>query len=77
MKKSKEFFKGTCSLNSCKTKVGKSEIFCEKHWRYLTKEIKRDIFKFWYEGDLDSLSFAIGFAKGLINGEVSVRDYTP
>ena len=76
MKKSKEFFKGSCGLNVCRAKTGKMEIFCKKHWRYLTKEIKRDIFKYWYEGDLDSLSFAVGFAKGLINGEVSVRDYS-
>ncbi len=77
MKKSKEFFKGVCNLNSCKTKVGESQFFCKKHWHFLTKKIKRDIFKYWYEGDMDKLSFVIGFAKGIMNGKVSARSYRP
>ena len=75
VKKSKEFFKGKCNLSKCTKKLD-NKFFCNKHWRFLTKEIKKDIFKYWYEGDMDSLSFAVGFAKGLLDGKVSSRDYS-
>ena len=76
VKKSKEFFNGSCSLRRCKEKVPDFRFFCDTHWRFLTKKIKRDIFKYWVSGDNDSLSFVLGFAKGLIDGKVSVRDYS-
>lgn len=76
MKKSKEFFNGSCNLSRCEQEVPDFKFFCNKHWHFLTKEIKRDIFKYWYCGDMDNLSFVLGFAKGLIDGKVSVRDYS-